>query len=133
MQAVKKIPTKRAARSRTPTPGEWIISRLNRVLAWANGEDAPVRVTTIMVPVTDVRAVRRRLKLSQTHFAVEFGFEPATLRTWEQGRTFPDGLARVLLAVIAKRPDVVEDALRQPALWLNWPTPCSLILARLSG
>ena len=65
-----------------------------------------------MVPVTDVRAVRRRLKLSQTHFAVEFGFAPATLRNWEQGLTFPDGLARVLLAVIAKRPETVEDVLQ---------------------
>jgi hypothetical protein len=31
----------------------------------------------------------------------------------EQGRTQPDGPSRVLLAVIAHRPDGVEDALRR--------------------
>lgn len=37
----------------------------------------------------------------------------ATLRNWQQGRTRPDGPARVLLAVIARHPEAVEDALRQ--------------------
>ena len=35
----------------------------------------------------------------------------ATLRNWDQGRTQPDGPARVLLAVIAGHPEAVEDAL----------------------
>jgi putative transcriptional regulator len=56
-----------------------------------------------------VRAIRRKLKLSQTQFAMRFGFAPATLRNWEQGRTKPEGPARVLLAVIAKHPEAVED------------------------
>lgn len=100
-------------RPRKPTPGEEIIRSVEEVIAWAKGADLPVRVTTVEVPATDVRAVRRRLKLSQTQFAVKFGFAPATLRNWEQGRTFPDGPARVLLAVIAKHPDAVEDVLRK--------------------
>ena len=76
------------------------------------GEDIPARVTTVQVPTIDVRAVRRNLGLSQSQFAAKFGFQPATLRNWEQGRTRPDGAARVLLAVIARHPDAVEDALR---------------------
>jgi len=44
--------------------------------------------------------------------AARFGCQPATLRNWEQGRTRPDGPARVLLAVIARHPEAVEDALR---------------------
>jgi transcriptional regulator with XRE-family HTH domain len=51
----------------------------------------------------DVRAVRRKLKLSQAQFAAKFGFSPATLRNWEQGRSRPDTPNRVLLAVIAAR------------------------------
>jgi DNA-binding transcriptional regulator YiaG len=50
----------------------------------------------------DVRGVRRRLGLSQSEFASKFGFPTATLRNWEQGRTRPDGPARVLLAIIAR-------------------------------
>ena len=37
--------------------------------------------------------------------------QAAMLRNWEQGRTYPDGAARVLLAVIAKHRAAVEDAL----------------------
>jgi putative transcriptional regulator len=92
-------------------PGERIIQGLDQALAWARGEDVPVRVTIGKVPVVDVRAIRRKLKLSQTQFALKFGFAPATLRNWEQGRTKPEGPARVLLAVIAKHPKAVEDVL----------------------
>ena len=72
-----------------------------------------VSVTRVEVPVIDVRATRQRLGLSQAAFAAKFGFQPATLRNWEQGRTYPDGPARVLLAVIAKHPETVEDALQK--------------------
>ncbi len=34
------------------------------------------------------------------------------LWNWEQGRTRPDAPTRVLLAVIAKHPEAVEDVLR---------------------
>ena len=93
--------------------GQEIITSLKEAIAWAGGEDVPVRVTTVRVPTTNVRAIRRKLGLSQSEFAAKFGFQPATLKNWEQGRTRPDGPARVLLAVIARHPDAVEDALRK--------------------
>jgi putative transcriptional regulator len=75
-----------------------------------------LRVTHIQVdrraPV-DLLAIRQNLGLSQSRFAARFGFTAATIRNWEQGRTRPDGPARVLLAVIAHHPDAVEDALRK--------------------
>lgn len=93
--------------------GREIITSLKEAIAWAGGEDVPVRVTTVRVPTTNVRALRRKLGLSQSEFAAKFGFQPATLKNWEQGRTRPDGPARVLLAVIARHPDAVEDSLRR--------------------
>ena len=102
---MKNIPTKR----RKPTAGSRIIESLREAVDWAEA----IRVTTVEVPTVDVRAVRRRLGLSQAAFAAKFGFQPATLRNWEQGRTRPDGPARVLLAVIARHPNAVEDALRR--------------------
>jgi putative transcriptional regulator len=93
--------------------GQEIVASLKRGVAWVNGENVQVRVTTVHVPTTDVRALRRRLGVSQSEFAAKFGFQPATLRNWEQGRTRPDGPARVLLAVIACNPEAVEDALRK--------------------
>jgi len=70
-------------------------------------------VSVERLPVVDVRSVRQKLGLSQARFAARFGFNAATVRNWEQGRTQPDGPARVLLAVIAHHPDAVEDALRK--------------------
>ena len=93
--------------------GQEVITSLKEAIAWAGGEDVPVRITKIEVSKTDVRAVRRKLRLSQSQFAAKFGFPPATVRNWEQGRTKPDGPARVLLAVIARHPKAVEDALRK--------------------
>jgi putative transcriptional regulator len=66
----------------------------------------------LVLPMPDVAALRRRLKLSQAEFATRFGFSVATVRNWEQGRVLADGPARVLLAVIANEPQAVVRALR---------------------
>jgi putative transcriptional regulator len=103
----------RKTKSRKQTAGSRIIASLREAVDWAEGKKVPVRVTRIEVPVFDVRATRKRLGLSQAAFAAKFGFQPATLRNWEQSRTRPDGPARVLLAVIDRHPEAVEDALRR--------------------
>lgn len=60
----------------------------------------------------DVRKVREKLNLSQNEFAARFGFSPACIRNWEQGRNRPAGAARILLVVIDRNPRAVEEALR---------------------
>lgn len=95
-----------------PTPGEEIAESLREAIAWARGEKVAVSVTRVAPAAIDVRAVRRKLRLSQAQFAARFGFAAASVRNWEQGRARPEGPARVLLAVIAKHPEAVEDALR---------------------
>ncbi len=94
------------------TVGTRVIEGLEQAIAWSRGEDAPVQVRLVRIPDVDVRKVRRQMGLSQTQFAAKFGFPPATLRNWEQGRVRPDAPTRVLLAVIAKHPESVEDVLR---------------------
>jgi putative transcriptional regulator len=66
----------------------------------------------LVLPMPDVAALRRRLKLSQVGFADRFGFSVATVRNWEQGRVLADGPARVLLPVIANEPNAVIRALQ---------------------
>jgi len=102
-----------ATKQRMTSPGSRIVASLMEAVDWAEGKDVAVRVTTVDVPTIDVRATRKRLGLSQSAFAAKFGFHPATLRNWEQGRTRPDSPARVLLAVIERHPEAVEDALRK--------------------
>jgi putative transcriptional regulator len=89
-----------------------IVRSAREALVWAKGGDVPgIRVTTVTVPAVDVRDLRRRLNLTQDEFATKFGFSRAVLRNWEQGRNQPDGAARVLLAVIDRHPEAVEDAI----------------------
>lgn len=61
----------------------------------------------------DVRAIRRRLRMSQTVFARRYGFSLRTVQEWEQGRAQPDRPARILLAMIKSAPKTVERVLRQ--------------------
>lgn len=75
-----------------------------------------VRVTQVRVPDVDLSKIRRRMGLSQTQFAFKFGFPPATLPNWEQRRVRPDTSTRLLLAVIAKHPESVEDVLKDGRL-----------------
>lgn len=114
-----KTKTKRAARRAAPTPnrrgtvGTRIIEGLEQAIAWTRGDGGNARVTLVQAPEVDVRKVRTKMGLSQAQFAVKFGLPPATLRNWEQGRSRPDAPTRVLLAVIAKHPEAVEDVLRK--------------------
>jgi putative transcriptional regulator len=57
-----------------------------------------------------LRAIRRKLRLSQAQFAKRFGFSVRTLQEWEQGRALPDRPARILLRVIARSPKTVARA-----------------------
>jgi putative transcriptional regulator len=107
----KVTATKKQAPRRRPTVGKRIIEGLEQAAAWTRGEKDRARVTLVHVPETDVRKVRLRMGLSQAQFATKFGFPPATLRNWEQGRSRPDAPTRVLLAVIARHPEAVEEVL----------------------
>lgn len=109
----RRTKTPPRAPKKRPTVGGRIIQGLEQAIAWTRGENDEVRVTLVQVPDVDVREVRTNMGLSQAQFAIKFGFPPATLRNWEQGRSRPDAPTRVLLAVIAKHPEAVEDVLRK--------------------
>ena len=65
-----------------------------------------------LLPVPDVKAIRGRLGLTQRQFASAFRLAIGTVRDWEQGRTVPEGPARILLAVIDREPKMVMAALK---------------------
>ena len=74
------------------------------------GERKPSRV--FHIEPLRVKDIRKKLRLSQSQFARMIGVSTATLRNWEQGRTFPNGAARALLIIASKRPDAVLESLR---------------------
>ena len=96
--------------------GKQIIAALEEALADARGEPTGIRKRVVMIPTKiDVKAIRRRLKMSQRAFAERFGFALGTLQNWERGHRRPEGAARALLTVIDRRPEAVLEALSSDA------------------
>lgn len=70
-----------------------------------------VEASELKVPSVSTKDIRTRLKLSQSDFALRFGFELDTVQNWDQGRNQPDAAARILLALIDRDPALVEAVL----------------------
>ena len=88
-----------------------IMAGLEDGRAYLDGGREGFVVHQIDVPVPDVVAIRSKTGMSQPAFARSIGIPLGTLKNWEQGRRRPDGPARVLLALIDKRPTIVQEAL----------------------
>lgn len=90
--------------------GRDLLQGMQEAVAFAEGEQAGARVHVVDVP--DVRAIRRRLHMSQHAFADAFRIPLATLKNWEQGRRAPDAPAAAYLRAIARRPEMIREALQ---------------------
>ena len=87
-----------------------LIKSLGEAADHAKGRASSARVHVIEVP--DVRAIRRKLHMSQPEFAQSYRIPLPTLRNWEQGRRQPDAPAAAYLHAIAKRPREISEALK---------------------
>ena len=88
-----------------------IMAGLEDARAYLNGGRTGFVAHEIEVSNPDVVAIRSKTGLSQPAFARSIGIPLGTLKNWEQGRRRPEGPARVLLALIDKRPSIVQDEL----------------------
>ncbi len=88
-----------------------IMAGLDDARAYLNGDRTGSVVHEIPLTDPDVVAIRGKTGLSQPAFARSVGVPLGTLKSWEQGRRRPDGPARVLLALIDKRPSIIQDEL----------------------
>ena len=57
----------------------------------------------------EIRGIREAVGVSQLRFAQMLGISLRTLQDWEQGRRCPNQAAQSLLAVAARRPDVMRE------------------------
>ena len=96
------------------TAYESVSKGLEEALAFADGNMTAAKVHEVPVVDVDVDVaeVRQKTGLSQAEFARSIGVAKGTLLNWEHGRRHPTGPAQVLLALIAKKPSVVQDLLR---------------------
>ena len=83
--------------------GQEILDSINQIKAGDVG-----RVHVYLTP-EQIKAVREKVGVSQSAFAAMLNVSIRTLQEWEQGRRQPNGPARSLLAVAAKRPDVIQE------------------------
>jgi putative transcriptional regulator len=86
-----------------------LLESLAQAVEIAEGRAEAARTTIVEVP--DVRAIRRRLRMSQQEFSRVYRIPLATLKNWEQGRRQPDAPAMAYLQVIASRPREAREAL----------------------
>jgi putative transcriptional regulator len=93
---------------------EDMITGLDEVDAFLAGETTGYRVT--LPAEVDVKAIRKRLNMTQSRFSDTFGFSLDAVKHWEGGRRTPESSARAFLTVIARDPKAVISALHQPAL-----------------
>jgi len=98
----KKLAAKKAAL------GANLIEGMKMVLAHDRGM---VELEQVWPKSIDVKAIRKRVKMSQSEFSRTYGISKRALQEWEQGGRQPDSAARAYLTVIAKEPAVVRRAL----------------------
>lgn len=70
-------------------------------------------VMDLMVPLPDVRAIRRKLEMSQKKFSETYRIPLGVVKEWENGRRAIDAAAAAYLICIKSRPDIVRRALHQ--------------------
>jgi putative transcriptional regulator len=95
-------------RTKKGSAGAGLIEDLKTVLAHQRGQ---VELEQAWPRPVDVKAIRKRAKMSQAEFASAYRISKRALQEWEQGGRQPDSAARAYLTVIAKEPDTVRRAL----------------------
>lgn len=59
--------------------------------------------------VINPASIRQKSKLSQSQFAKAIGISVNTLKSWEQGQRRPSGSAKVLLNLLARKPELISE------------------------
>lgn len=99
---------RKSAKKQITGLGEDLIEGMKIVLAHERGE---IELEQVWPRPVDVKAIRKRVNMSQTEFARAYQISKRALQEWEQGGRQPDSAARAYLTVIAKEPGVVRRAL----------------------
>src|ERR1700704_463044 len=88
--------------------GADLIEGMKLVLAHQRGK---IELEQVWPKPIDVKAIRKRVKMSQAEFARAYRISKRALQEWEQGGRQPDSAARAYLTVIAKEPTLVRQVL----------------------
>ena len=84
---------------------------LEEAIDFSNGRMNEARV--FRPASVNVKALREKVRMTQTEFAAAFGISLGTLRHWERGDRAPHGPALVLLNLVQKEPQTILRVLHQ--------------------
>ena len=86
-----------------------LVQSLKEARAIAKGQANASR--HFVVDVSDVKAIRDNIGLSQNDFAKLMGVSVRTLQNWEQHRRSPSGPAAALLKIVSASPEAALKSL----------------------
>ena len=99
-----------AAGPKSTRLGSALVEGMTQVLDLVRGH---LELKSYVLPgPVDVRAIRRKVGMSQSQFASAFALNRRTLQEWEQGKSAPDNAVRAYLTVIDRNHRAVVEALR---------------------
>lgn len=71
-------------------------------------DELGITFPTIKITSEDIKAIRKKTKLSQAVFAKLLNVSSSSVRQWEQGKRTPTGSTKVLLDLLDKSPHVLD-------------------------
>lgn len=85
-----------------------LLRSMEEMVAIENGElePAPENVHRHVLP--DVKAIRKHAGMKQAEFADAMGLSVDLVRSWEQKRRFPSGIALKMLCLIEQQPGIIN-------------------------
>ncbi|MFD1093339.1 NadS family protein [Providencia vermicola] len=86
-----------------------LVSSLEEMVAIENGELIPDSENVHRLELPDVKAIRKHVGMKQQEFAEAIGSSVDLVRSWEQKRRFPSGMALKILFLIEKKPCIIDE------------------------
>lgn len=85
-----------------------LVRSMEKMVAIENGERVPAPQNVHRHVLPDVKAIRKHAGMKQAEFAEAIGLSVDLIRSWEQQRRFPSGIALRMLCLIEQRPGIIN-------------------------
>lgn len=85
-----------------------LVRSVEEMVAIENGEFQPAPENVHHHVLPDVKAIRKHAGMKQAEFAEVMGLSVDLVRSWEQQRRFPSGIAFKMLCLIERQPAIIN-------------------------
>lgn len=85
-----------------------LVNSLQEMVEIEEGHRTPAPEHVHRHPLPDVKAIRKNAGMKQAEFANTIGLSVDLVRSWEQQRRFPSGIALKMLRLLEQQPDIIN-------------------------